>query len=112
MKPTATSITINHKLFTKQVDHDYLNHSVYLCEETQQTVRVSWSEFYKGWNIQGCCHKNFMDAWMPYFITADSLSTEMRMPEQYIDTYLTPCQNNTLESVIHEAMISVMSKKY
>lgn len=107
MKPTATFITINGKLFTKQVDHDYLNHSVYLNEETQQLVKVSWSEFYQAWNIEGKFHKNFMDNHCPYYIMADYLETEMKMPERYIDTYLTEKQEKALSELVSETLLNL-----
>jgi hypothetical protein len=107
MKPTAPSITINHKLFIKQDDRDFLTLSIYICEETQQLVKVSWSEFYQAWNVEGCFHKNFMDNHCPYYIMADSLETEMKMPEQYIDTYLTEKQERALDELVTETLLSL-----
>jgi hypothetical protein len=106
-KPTISQITINGNVFLKNPDQDHLNHSVYVCPETQQMVKVRWSEFFQQWNIEGVCHKNYMDGWKPYYRATNDLSLPMEFPDQYMDVYMTPCQEKGMCSQIEEALLKV-----
>lgn len=95
----------------KNPDQDHLNHSVYVCADTQQMVKISWSTFYQAWRIEGTTHKNFMDGFAPYFIHTSDLSRSMQFPDQYMETYFTPCQEKGLNSLIESTLVEVFSRE-
>lgn len=110
IKPENQTLRVNGNVFRKQPDQDFLHHSLYVCEETQQMLKVNYSTFFQAWRIEGASHKSFMDGFKPYFIHTEDLSREHTFPDQYMEQYFTPCQEKKVCSMIEDVLVEVFAR--
>lgn len=105
MKPTNRYIVINGKKFFKQKDKKHLRHSLYICSETQQQVKVSWSAFWQKWCIEGAPNPSEI---FNYFIHVKGLRSPIAMDEIKISTYFTDAQEKVMRDAIDCVLKEIM----
>lgn len=102
-------IKINNKVFIRQRMLPAHDHVLYLCREHQQEVKIRWSKFYHHFEIQGASRNGEMH---PYMIWVEVLrGTNIYMEERYIPQYLTLCQAEKMEGIIHQTLLEVWNRK-
>lgn len=97
IKPSYPKLKVNGNIYVKVPDREFWRVSFYQCKEIRKQIRLEWCEVMQRYQVHGTD--------LPFTLPAD-ITVNLQVPQQCLDTYLTPAEDRALDKIITQAMLA------